>query len=81
MIRQIAKAPDMQTALLDTVVRHRRERLLHFAFQGIFQFGQRTAFVQLFVFVIHNAEGDFQMVGHLIPVPGFAVNRYPRHAA
>ncbi|MNV52584.1 hypothetical protein D3C71_1446840 [compost metagenome] len=81
VIRQIAETPDMQSALLDTIVRNRRERLLHFAFQRILEFSQRAAFVELFVFVIHYPEGDFQMIGHLIPVPGFAVNGHPRHTA
>ena len=48
--------------------------LLHFAFQRLFQRGERTAFLQLLVFIVHHAEGDFQVIGHLIPVPVFAVN-------
>lgn len=34
--RKLTKTPDMQSALLDTVVRHRRERLLDFPFQRLF---------------------------------------------
>ncbi|MNS48346.1 hypothetical protein D3C72_809130 [compost metagenome] len=81
VIRQIAKTPDMQPALLDTVIGNRRERLLHFAFQRLFQLRQRTAFVELFVFIIHHPEGDFQVIGYLIPVPGFAVNGHTCHAS
>ena len=35
--RQVAKAPDVQSVLFDTVVSNRRERLLNFALQRIFQ--------------------------------------------
>ena len=38
--RKLTKAPDMQPALLDTVVRHRRQRFLNFAFQRLFQLAQ-----------------------------------------
>ena len=71
----------MQPALLDAVVGHRRERLLDFAFQRLFQLAQGTPFQQLFVFIVHHAEGDFQVIGHLIPVPVVAVDGGAGHAA
>ncbi len=71
----------MQPALLDAVIRHRRERLLHFAFQRIFKLGERTPFLQFLVFVIHHAKRDFQMLGHLIPMPVFPVDRDAGHPA
>ncbi len=59
-LRQGAKAPDMQPALLNTVISDRRQRLLHFALQGVFQRLQRAPFLQLLVFIIHHPEGDFR---------------------
>ena len=47
--RRGAKAPDMQPALLNTVISDRRQRLLHFALQGVFQRLQRAPFLQLLV--------------------------------
>ncbi|MNI46364.1 hypothetical protein D3C73_1008240 [compost metagenome] len=71
----------MQPALFDAVIRHRRQRFLHFAFQRVFQRLQRTTFLQLLVFIIHHPEGDFQVIGHLIPVPVVAVNGNASHPA
>ncbi len=71
----------MQPALFDPVVGHGRESLLHFAFQRVFQLGKRTTFLQLFVFLVDDAEADFQVIGHLIPVPVFPVNGHARHPA
>ena len=79
--RKLTKAPDVQPALLNAVISHRRERLLDFTFQRLFQLRQRTAFEQLFVFIVHHAECDFQVIGHLIPVPVVAVDGGPGHAA
>ncbi len=79
--RKLTKAPDVQPALLDTVVRHGRQGFLHFALQGVLQFRKRAAFQQLFVFIVHHAEGDFQVIGHLIPVPVVAVDGGPGHAS
>ena len=77
--RQGAKAPDMQPALLNTVISDRRQRLLHFALQGVFQRLQPAPFLQLLVFIIHHPESDFQVIGHLIPLPGFAVDGHAGH--
>ncbi len=77
--RQRTKAPDMQPALLDAVIGHRRQRLLNFALQRVFQRLQRAPFLKLLVFVIHHPEGDFQVIGHLIPLPGLAVDGHAGH--
>ena len=78
-LRQGAKAPDMQPALLDAVISDRRQRLLNFALQRLFQRLQRAPFLQLLVFIIHHPESDFQVIGHLIPLPGFAVDGHAGH--
>ncbi|CAH0222522.1 hypothetical protein SRABI106_01996 [Rahnella aquatilis] len=62
----------MQIALFDTVISHRRKRLLNLLFQARFQRGQVFALAQRFVFIIDNAERHFEMIGHLIPLPVFA---------
>ncbi len=77
--RQGAKAPDMQPALLDAIISDRRQRLLNFALQRLFQRLQRAPFLQLLVFIIHHPESDFQVIGHLIPLPGFAVDGHAGH--
>ena len=69
----------MQPALLDTVIGDRGQRLLHLTFQRIFQILQRTPFLQLLVFLVHHPESDFQVIGHLIPLPGLAVDSHAGH--
>ncbi len=71
----------MQPALLDAVISHRRQRLLHFALQALLQRRQVTPLLQLAVFVIHYAEADLQMVRHLLPLPRVAIDGNAGHTA
>ncbi len=75
-----AETPDMQPALLDAVIGHRRERLLHFALQALLQRRQVTPLLQLAVFVIHHPEADLQVIGHLLPLPRLAIDGDAGHA-
>ncbi|MNE48759.1 hypothetical protein D3C80_1432440 [compost metagenome] len=68
-LRQFAKAPDMQIALFQAIISHGRQRLLHLIFELGPQRGQIFAFAQGFMFLTHHAEGHFQMIRHLIPLP------------
>ena len=79
--RQIAEAPDMQAVLLQPVIRHLRQRLLHFFFQFGFQRAEIFALFQLAVMFVHHAEGHFQVIGHLFPLPVFPLQRNAGHAA
>ncbi|MNT30124.1 hypothetical protein D3C72_1659030 [compost metagenome] len=68
-LRQFAEAPDMQIALLQPIVCHRRQGFLHLVFQLQLQRGQVFAFQQGFVFFPHHPESHFKVIGHLFPLP------------
>ncbi|MNZ79770.1 hypothetical protein D3C78_983810 [compost metagenome] len=70
-LRQFAEAPDMQIALFQPIVRHRRQRFLHLVLQLELQCRQIFAFKQGFVFFTHHPECHLEVIGHLIPLPVF----------